>query len=98
MQVNEGKQGTDIFPSTRITISNTSLDPVQNNLPYVYIPPHSVSPRFTGQKIYLDQLQDHFVSQKNSMGKDKRWALVHGTGGIGKTQLALKFAETNSET
>ena len=70
----------------------------RHDLPYVYIPPHSISPRFTGQQIYLDQLQVHFAPRENSMGKDKRWALLHGTGGIGKTQLALKFAEMNSET
>lgn len=103
---------------------------MRDKTPHIYIPPYSVSPRFTGQQVYLDQLQGHFnpssaTGQKKAtnrfqqaktsitkyigkrkkdssevgiMGKDRRCALLHGIGGVGKTQLALKFAEKNSET
>ena len=79
------------------------LGPVRHNSLYVYIPPHPISPRFTGQQIYLDRLQSYFkppnsINQTNVMGQERRRALLYGTGGTGKTQLALKFAEIHSET
>ena len=43
---------------------------------------------FTGRSAYLQRLKDHFVS--NAMRKS---FLLHGLGGIGKTQICLKFAE-----
>ncbi|TFK33838.1 hypothetical protein BDQ12DRAFT_765966, partial [Crucibulum laeve] len=48
---------------------------------------------FTGQPAYLDRLK-HYFSIDN--GKDiapQHSFLIHGLGGMGKTQIALKFAE-----
>jgi hypothetical protein len=57
------------------------------------LPPvnHS-SMMFTGRSAYLQRLKDHFVS--NGMKKRKSF-LLHGLGGIGKTQICLKFIEEN---
>ncbi len=57
------------------------------------LPPvrHS-STMFTGRSAYLQRLKDHFVS--NAMEKRKSF-LLHGLGGIGKTQICLKFTEEN---
>lgn len=82
------------------------LGPVQHESNYVYVPPRSVSPRFTGQQVYLDQLQEYFSPQDSTNeehymvqgdeGHERRLFLLYGQGGIGKTQTALKFAEKNS--
>ena len=47
---------------------------------------------FTGRSAYLQRLKVHFLS--NAMEKRKSF-LLHGLGGIGKTQICLKFAEEN---
>jgi len=56
------------------------------------LPPvnHS-SMMFTGRSAYLQRLKDHFA---NGMEKRKSF-LLHGLGGIGKTQICLKFIEEN---
>lgn len=83
---------------------------------YVDVTPPPCSSRFTGQKKYLDQLQECFTprscdSQSNvpsgsQQGKNpgiecseetRRCVLLHGIGGVGKTQVALKFAENASK-
>ena len=45
---------------------------------------------FTGRDIYLKELKDYFCF--NLTGKRKSF-LLHGIGGIGKTQICLKFTE-----
>ncbi|KAF8351010.1 hypothetical protein F5887DRAFT_1278053 [Amanita rubescens] len=57
------------------------------------LPPvrHS-STMFTGRSTYLQRLKDHFFP--NAMEKRKSF-LLHGLGGIGKTQICLKFTEEN---
>ncbi len=55
------------------------------------LPPlrHS-STMFTGRSTYLERLKDYFGS--SATGKRKSF-LLHGMGGIGKTQICLKFIE-----
>ena len=67
-------------------------DPSNINLPP--LPPirHS-STFFTGQDKYLHKLKDHFTSQVQGQ---RHFFLLHGLGGIGKTQICLKFIEDNS--
>ena len=57
------------------------------------MPPRPLSPRFTGQELYLDKLRNYF-GQPSSL---RRRFLLYGKGGVGKTQLALKFAEENAD-
>ena len=45
---------------------------------------------FTGRGIYLQRLKDYLGS--NVIGQRKSF-LLHGMGGIGKTQICLKFME-----
>jgi Cdc6-like AAA superfamily ATPase len=52
------------------------------------------SPLFTGRDDYLQKLRDYFGSGI----RDKRKSLLlHGLGGIGKTQICLKFVEENAD-
>ena len=67
-----------------------------SQIEYVYVPPHPLSPRFTGQEIYLAKLREYF--QLPTEGRSgRRSFLLYGMGGIGKTQIALKFAEENAD-
>jgi len=53
---------------------------------------------FTGQRVYIERLKDYFLSQKLKNGtSDRRLFLLHGMGGIGKTQICLKFVKEASE-
>ncbi|KIL53874.1 hypothetical protein M378DRAFT_93452 [Amanita muscaria Koide BX008] len=53
-------------------------------------PLRSPSTFFTGRDHYLEALKDHFSPKLDS--KRKRF-LLYGMGGIGKTQICLKFIE-----
>jgi hypothetical protein len=64
----------------------TSTDLVLPPLP----PLKHSSTMFTGRDSYLKHLKNHFGF--NSTGKRKLF-LLHGIGGIGKTQICLKFIE-----
>ncbi|KAF8986111.1 hypothetical protein BDQ17DRAFT_648323 [Cyathus striatus] len=46
------------------------------------------SQNFIGQEMYLDRLHEHF-SQANTT--ERKMFLLYGMGGIGKTQICLKF-------
>ena len=61
---------------------------------YVYVPPRLLSPQFTGQEVYLNKLRTHFGP--TTVQPSQRRFLLHGKGGVGKTQLALKYAEENA--
>ena len=47
-----------------------------------------------GREEYLQRLKDHFSSYAE--GQRKAF-LLHGLGGIGKTQICLKFIEKNPD-
>jgi Cdc6-like AAA superfamily ATPase len=47
---------------------------------------------FTGRDKYLQELRDYFSS---STGEKRKTFLLYGLGGIGKTQICLKFIEEN---
>ncbi|KAF8498905.1 P-loop containing nucleoside triphosphate hydrolase protein [Hysterangium stoloniferum] len=49
------------------------------------------SPRFTGQVVYLEKLRTFFVDE--NVTTHRKHLLLYGMGGIGKTQISLKFAE-----
>lgn len=47
---------------------------------------------FTGRDKYLQRLRDYFSP---SSGDKRKAFLLYGLGGIGKTQICLKFIEDN---
>jgi len=51
------------------------------------------SPLFLGRKSELDKLKAHFAPRRKGEQHTRRSLLLHGMGGIGKTQICLKFAE-----
>ena len=56
-----------------------------------HLPPmKQPSTLFTGRHSYLNILEDHFGSHSKTQRKSY---LLYGMGGIGKTQICLKFVE-----
>ncbi|KAF8161345.1 hypothetical protein B0H34DRAFT_673310 [Crassisporium funariophilum] len=53
------------------------------------------SQRFMGRKHVLEKLKAHFASRVNG---DRRYFLLYGMGGIGKTQICLKLSEEMSDS
>ena len=51
----------------------------------------SASPYFTGRQDILEKL-DSFFTRRDTVGP-RREFLLHGMGGVGKTDVALKFSE-----
>jgi Cdc6-like AAA superfamily ATPase len=49
---------------------------------------------FTGRDEYLQKLRDYFGS---GIGGERKSFLLYGLGGIGKTQMCLKFIEENAD-
>ena len=64
---------------------------------FVVIPPPP-SDMFTGREDYLAQMEQSFDFSKTSMElKRQRRFILYGIGGMGKTQIALKFRERHCE-
>ncbi|KAF8343300.1 P-loop containing nucleoside triphosphate hydrolase protein, partial [Amanita rubescens] len=82
-----------ILDSQFIEINYYISDPSNVDLPALPPLKHS-SIFFTGQDKYLQKLKDHFTS---NVGGERIVFLLHGLGGIGKTQICLKFIEENPD-
>ena len=54
------------------------------------------SNRFTGRTEVIAELKRHFFNTSNSAQK-RKFFLLYGMGGIGKTQICLKFVEEMSD-
>jgi hypothetical protein len=61
-----------------------------------YKPRTFSSANFTGRRDYLTKLRDYF-SVKPDEPPHRQSFLLYGMGGIGKTQICLKFIEENSD-
>jgi DNA replication protein DnaC len=64
------------------------------SLPYKPRAPSSTN--FTGRRDYLEKLRAYFSVEHDKPLRRKSFLLC-GMGGIGKTQICLKFAEENSD-
>ena len=51
------------------------------------------SSRFTGRMEILAKLREHFSADPNGGVQKRKYLVLHGMGGIGKTQICLKFIE-----
>jgi hypothetical protein len=61
-----------------------------------YVPMTPSSMKFTGRRDYLTKLRAFFSAESDGPFRRKSF-LLYGMGGIGKTQICLKFAEENSD-
>ena len=55
------------------------------------------STRFTGRTEVISKLKRHFFTNTNDAVQKRKLFLLYGMGGIGKTQICLKFVEEVSE-
>ena len=55
------------------------------------------SNRFTGRTKVVAKLKRHFFGRTNDAVKRRKFFLLYGMGGIGKTQICLKFLEDMSD-
>ena len=55
------------------------------------------SNRFTGRTEVVAKLKSHFFTNTNDVVKKRKFFLLYGMGGIGKTQICLKFVEDMSD-
>jgi len=76
----------------RIDIKDTQP---QSDQGYIYIPVKYPSPHFTGRENYLRDLVAFFKPRSDDDIPSRRDFLLYGMGGVGKTQICLKFVEQN---
>jgi GTPase SAR1 family protein len=74
-----------------VATSSSSAHPMVS---YMQTPPSSSF--FTGRQRYLEKLKDYFGLQVNQQPVRRRF-LLYGMGGVGKTQICVKFIEENSD-
>jgi hypothetical protein len=77
----------------------TGLDNIPRtiSLPKIeYKPRAPSSANFTGRRGYLTKLRDFFSAESDGPLRRKSF-LLYGMGGIGKTQICLRFTEENSD-
>ena len=55
------------------------------------------STRFTGRTEAIAKLKRHFFTNTNDAVQKRKFFLLYGMGGIGKTQICLKFMEEMSD-
>jgi hypothetical protein len=79
----------------RVEIQQNNFPAAPDEATLAPLPPlkHS-SALFTGRDVYLERLRDYFHS---SIRGERKTFLLYGLGGIGKTQICLKFIEQNSD-
>ncbi|KIK04755.1 hypothetical protein K443DRAFT_645534 [Laccaria amethystina LaAM-08-1] len=53
--------------------------------------------RFTGRTDILTKLREHFTAESNDKFRRRKFFLLYGMGGIGKTQICLRFIEDMSD-
>ncbi|KAF8326250.1 hypothetical protein F5887DRAFT_1289141 [Amanita rubescens] len=90
------------FPGAHnFSMKDAQFTEITNNINLNFAPPETALPPltplkhsstfFTGRDKYLQRLKDYFSSQVPE--GQRRSFLLHGMGGIGKTQICLKFIE-----
>ena len=55
------------------------------------------STRFTGRTRVIAKLKRHFFTKTDDAVQKRKFFLLYGMGGIGKTQICLKFVEEMSD-
>jgi hypothetical protein len=82
------------FPSICfVDLRHTAFSTNTEHVSYQPMPCHNEL--FTGREVCLEKLRRYFVPRDKS--RPRRSFLIYGMGGAGKTQIALKFVEENSE-
>ena len=81
----------DTYSFYKQNFFSASTSGVRTNVPVTQMP--NSSPIFTGRQDVLDKLEKIFLHQGTSR---RHSCVLWGMGGIGKTQICLKFIEEMS--
>ena len=57
----------------------------------------NLSNRFTGRMEVVAKLRKHFFMNTSDSARKRKFFLLYGMEGIGKTQISLKFVEDMSD-
>ena len=74
----------------------TSADSGTASQAVIPVKPNS-SIRFTGRTDVLAKLKEHFTAKSADKLRCRKFFLLYGMGGIGKTQICLRFIEDMSD-
>ena len=94
------------LPSDRLkcfkfkNLDYTAPNPFQSEDSYnkYYDVPHNVSSFFTGRDVISSMLHSKCLpTQPATMQKEQNRFVLHGLGGVGKTQVCLNFAQSHQE-
>jgi hypothetical protein len=86
----------DMFLAPNLTDRSGEI-PKRTSSPKIeYKPKAPSSVNFTGRRDYLTKLRSHFGYEPDEPLRRKSF-LLYGMGGIGKTQICLKFTEENPD-
>ena len=77
--------------------NNVNICPTDRQMKIPMLQKPNSSLIFTGRKDILNKLGKIFAPRANSRQMSRCSCLLLGLGGIGKTQICLKFTEENSE-
>ena len=80
---------------SQINIYNNSGDRAISDAIIPIVP--NPSTRFTGRTEIIAKLKEHFSANPTDGVQKRKYFLLHGMGGIGKTQICLKFIEEMSD-
>jgi len=86
----------DMFLAPSLTDRSGEIPKMTSSPKIEYKPRAPSSANFTGRRDYLTKLRD-FFSAKSDGPLQRKSFLLYGMGGIGKTQICLRFAEENSD-
>jgi len=53
--------------------------------------------RFTGRAEIIAKLKEHFLTRPDGQAQKRKYFLLYGMGGVGKTQICLKVMEEMSD-
>ena len=86
----------DMFIAPNLTDRSDDI-PKRTSSPKIEYKPRAPSSAiFTGRRDYLRKLRDFFSAESDESLRRKSF-LLYGMGGIGKTQICLRFTEENSD-
>ena len=74
---------------------NYNLDNSTTSDAVIPLKPNS-STRFTGRTDIIAKLKEHFTIPSDGL-RTRKYFLLHGMGGIGKTQICLRFIDDMSD-
>ena len=98
----EAKTVSGMFTKKYLSSNPTVLDLLQVNIHgnrtmgVIPLMPN-LSTRFTGCTEAIAKLKRHFFTDPNNAAQKRKVILLYGMGGIGKTQICLKFVEEMSD-